>query len=369
MRIRSFLIFVFVPFVFLWGFDVTAKEPEFIEGDYARIGEVVQISGIVEGDVYAVGSQILVDGEIRGDLLAVGAAVSISGKVVQDVRVVGSQIVVKGEVGRNITVAGMNVEVTDSAKIHGGLTGTGVNVVVLGPIGRNVKVSGRNLTIGSSIGGNVKAAVENVRLNSNANIQGNLTYWSNKKAVVDPDAILKGTLVQKSSQELFSPFEKFLGPFFRFVKTVLWVGDLLATLVIGLLLISFARNYSAHTLGLLRRQPFRCIKVGILVGLAAPLLSGFLILTIVGIPIGILLLTISWLFFFAARVFVIWWMGVFLLERLGKKARELVVFGAGLILYVLIGLIPILGVFISFFAMIWGAGAAAIAFKEMRKNI
>jgi len=337
---------------------------EVIDGDYTAAGETVEISGTVNGDVYVVGGQVLVNGEINGDLLAVGATISISGTVSQNVRVLGGQVVISGNVGRNVTIGGMNIELTSAADIKGGVVIGGANVVLAAPIGKDVKVGGRNLTIANTIKGNVEAAVEGVRLTSKALVQGDLTYWSNRAASIDEASTVEGTVTRKAPQTYSLGKGKAVNDVLMFLQPVLAVVSFLTTLVFGLLLIRFFPEYTKATVFTVRNRRWRSLTSGVTAFLVIPILFGLLIITIVGIPLGFILLTLSSLILYVARIFVMIAIGAFILERFGRNMNDYWTFVGGLVVYSLLVLIPVVGWVISLLAALFGVGAALQTLKE-----
>jgi len=350
------------------GRTVVAAE-EVVDGDYFVAAETVEIAGTVKGDAYVVGGQVFVTGTIDGDLLAVGATISISGVVTQNVRVLGSQVIVTGNVGRNLSVAAMNLQLTNAAKIGGGITVASSNAILAAPIAKDARIAGRNLTVANIIGGDVEAAVEVIRLTSKAKIGGDFTYWSNRTASIDKEALVEGAVLRKTPQKLIE-LEQIFGSFTSFVKPFLGLASLFASLILGLLLIQTTPEYSRAVVTTLRKRRWRSFTTGVMALLLIPLLFGVLIITIVGIPLGFVLLMLSSVILYVARIFVMLWMGTLIFERLGKQVPDAWAFGVGLILYSLLVLIPLVGWAVSFFAVVFGLGAAIGTFQEryLRKD-
>ena len=88
---------------------------------------------------------------------------------------------------------------------------------------------------------------------------------------------------------------------------------------------------------------------------------------VVGIRLGCLVLRAFGGRCYGARIFVIRLMGQIVMKRLstGQKAPgDGVAFFAGLVIYSLLILIPVVGWIVSFAAMLFGLGAAIEAMKE-----
>ncbi len=350
------------------GWKIVA-EGEVVNQDYGAVAEVVRISGTVLGDVYAVGGQIFIDGLVDGDVLALGGVVHIAGEVTQNVRAAGGEVVVSGTIGRNATIVGMNVTFTDEARVQGGVVIGGANVFLSSPVGKEARIAGRNFTLANTVAGDVEAAVENIGLTGKARIEGDFTYWSNKAAQIDEEAVVLGVQERKSPQQLTGRVGKIMEPATRWVKPILGILSFFTTLLFGLLFIRFFPGFSRTTVRTLQIAKWRSLTTGITALLIIPLLFGILIITIVGIPLGFLLLLVSSLLLYGSRIFVMLLLGKFLLGRLSARENgemgQGLAFFLGLAVYSLLVLIPVVGWFVSLGAMLFGLGAAAETVKEI----
>src|SRR5574341_473619 len=87
--------------------------------------------------------------------------------------------------------------------------------------------------------------------------------------------------------------------------------------------------------------------------------------TVVGIPLALILLASYLITIYLARIYVVFWTGVTIFERLGKKVHEGWALVVGLIIYFMLTLIPIIGGIITFFVLLFGLGAAILTKKEL----
>ncbi len=336
-----------------------------INKDYFAYGERVEISGTVNGDVYAAGGQILVDGKINGDLLAAGGKVNIAGTVSQDVRIAGGQITINGKIGRNLTVAGGNVELTHPATIRGGIVAAGGSISLAAPVGKDMKVAARNLTVSNKINGSLHAAAGDIRLTSKAVVTGDLSYWSGKTASIDEGAKVGGVVTQKIPGEVFKHSSEkmwgFVAGLILFLKTISFIS----TLILGLLFIYFFPSYSRSVVSTISNKPLASLGSGFLVFTLTPSVVLFLLITVVGIPLALILSAAYFIGLYLVRIFAILWVGITLFERFGKKVRSGWALVIGLLIYSLLTLIPVIGAIVALFVMLFGLGAALLADREL----
>jgi len=358
---------VFGAVAFTYAQEETRKivsSEEIIDGDYIAAGETVEISGVVKGDVYVLGGQVLVSGVVEGDLLVLGGTVSISGRVDQNVRVAGWQVILSGEVGRNVTVGAMNVEVTKRADLQGSMVAGAANIILNSPIQKSTRIAGRNLTVTNVLAGDLEAAVENIRLAPGAEIKGDFTYWSNRTASIGENVVIEGEITKKAAQGPGAYVEKVTKPITELVGPLLWIASFLSSLVIGAFLVKLFPDFARKTVLTLRTRRWRSLTSGVTTLLIIPIIFGILIITIVGIPLGFVLLMLSSFILYVARIFVMLWIGMLISEKLNKNISDLGAFAIGLVVYSILVQLPIVGWFISFLAVLFGLGALVQTVKE-----
>ncbi len=337
---------------------------EVVNKDYFATGDVVEISGTVNGDVYAFAGQVLIDGKINGDLISAGGAINLSGEVSQDVRVGGGSIVVSGSIAQNLTVGGGNVEITDGAKIGGSLVAGAGNLTIAGPIGKDILVGAGNLTLASSVKGDINAGVGSVRLTSKAMVGGNLTYWSENQASVDTGAKVTGKIERKtpvvgakvSSTDLL----KVLAGINLFFKIV----TLISTFLLGWLLIHFLPRLVDANVAKLKNQPWPSLGIGVLTMIAVPVLVVLFLVSIVGFPLGLMLLSAFLLVVFVSRIYAILWLGREVVARFGRSPHEVWALLVGMIIFGVVSFIPVLGGFVGLFVVLFGLGAFTLTLKD-----
>jgi cytoskeletal protein CcmA (bactofilin family) len=338
-----------------------------IQGDYVAAGRTVHISGTVNGDVYVAGGDVVVDGAINGDLLAVGGMITVSGAISEDLRAAGGHIMISGMIGRNSTIAGGNVELTPSAKLQGELLAAAGDMDVEGTIVRNAKIAAMNATVSARIAGTLTVAARSVRLASNAVVEKHFRYWSGSEASIDEHATVLGRIVRKQIPESLAAWS--VGD----VLAALWLSlalvNFTSTLILGLLLIHVSPVYADHIGSTLVQRPAASFIWGTVACVMTPILAVLLIMTVVGIPLGLLLLALYLMSLYVARIYVMVWAGHLLLAWSGKPIHPGWAFVSGLVLYAVLGLVPIVGTFVSLSAFLFGMGAIVLAKQELYRSL
>jgi hypothetical protein len=141
------------------------------------------------------------------------------------------------------------------------------------------------------------------------------------------------------------------------IALVAWVGVGLATLISGLVLVTFAGRQVRQSTELIRRQPGMVTLLGVVSLLAIPLVAALAMATVIGIPMGLGIVVVVW----PALAFLGYLVGAtsigewLLSRRAGYRPadRPRTAAALGLVIAFVLGIIPLVSVVIS----IIGTGA------------
>ena len=340
-----------------WAQSRNVGAAEVVEGDHFACGPLVIVSGTVTGDLYACGGQVIIDGQINGDLLAAGGRVTISGEVGQDARVAGGQISVSGRIGRNLTVGAGNLDVARSAAVGGNVVLAGGNVHVAAPVAGSAKIAAGSLIFSNRLGGNLTAAVGSMRVTSNAEIVGQLTYYSDKEVEVEPGANVGKMVRHKPPFPRPSPERVFI--IFTGAGLLWLLISFSSTLILGLLSVRYLPGYHQTVADNLTAKPWQSLGVGFVVAVVTPVVFALLFAFVVTIPIAIILAAAYGIHLFWGRIFVI--------SALGARitgSRRGWGFLLGLVIYYVIAIIPVVGWLFVLLIVLAGLGAEMMARKQ-----
>jgi len=332
------------------------------EGWFFGAGDQVVIEGTVNGDAYVAGGVVEVDGTINGDLLVAGGQVTVNGTVSDDIRAAGGNIQVNGKVGKNISVAGGSIAIGKSASVGGGILAGCGNLSVSGTIARDAKVASGAMILIGTINGNVDFTGDNVSVLQGGRIGGNLSACLKEKEKAE---IAQGSVLGKvdiTTREM-KPVQHILGlrPF-RFWAKIIWALSLLLTGFV----FAFVFPKQLRDMGLTINQlPGKSFLWGIVGLILFPIGSIILLVTVIGIPLGLLALTIFlWMVYFTQLT-----LGMLVGHRLfgieGKKGWNLFwAFAVGLIVVQALTFIPYVRFFVVLAGVIFGLGAILLVLKS-----
>lgn len=343
---------------------VTLPKDQTVNKDYFAQGGIVNVLGVINGDAYIFGRSVVVDGTINGDLIVAGGTVDIRGKVSNDIRVAGGQVIISGETGGNITAAGGTVNLIDSAKVGGSLVAGAGNLNVMAPIGKGANIAANQIILGNSIGGDVDAKATQLTLLPKADISGNLIYQSNNSAQIESGARVAGKTTQN-----FTPRNepqpggaaKAIGGFILISQII----NFISSLIIGLLLIYFLPRFILGVSGEIIQRPVVSLIIGLIALIVIPVIIFLLFITIIGLPLGLILLALYLIALYLAKIFVSLTIGRWVLGMFNSKLKNGWALFLGLIIYEVFSLIPIVNIFTGLLVIFAGLGGLYLYFRNL----
>jgi cytoskeletal protein CcmA (bactofilin family)/uncharacterized membrane protein len=330
-------------------------------GDYFAFGSSVEISGTVNGDVYVFAEQVIIDGIVHGDVLGAGGSIDIAGKVLNNCRLIGGQVLISGEVGKNITAIAGNLQLLGSSSVGGNLVAIAGNLDLAAKVGLDATILASNLRVASQVKNDLLGYVGQMRLTSKAVIGGDLDYRTNTPILIDPGAVIRGTMTHHPS----FVHELVKGTWIQGLlvgsKVLAILMNFIYTFVIGIILIKiFPKNLEA-AIQSLNQHPFKSICYGIVLLILVPLAALVLLMTILGVPFALTLLAANIIGFYTAKVYSIFWASNWVFGKVGMKANRMPAFLSGMIVYFCLTAIPIFGTVLAFVFMLFGLGAGVLA--------
>ena len=388
------------------GDQVVVGPDEVVDDDlYATANEVV-VEGTIRGDLVAFGRSVTVNGTVEGDLIGAGQSVEVGGEVDDDVRIAGQALLLSegASVGDDLVAAAYSLHNEPESNVGGTLWYAGYQALLAGTVGEDLAAAVNALTLGGEIGEDVDVDVDGedggaappallpvpqvpiptvepgLTLTDSARIGGNLTYQSSTEARIAPQAQIAGDVVREERPvEEEEGEEAVRNPV---VETVLdALRSLVALVLVGLLLVWLAPGWLRRRAYTVLDRPLASLGWGLL-GLIAFLVLGIIILLVtilLAIVLGLLtlgglvvLIIVLGLLAEAALVLAFWistgylaqivvsfLAGVLLVEavRPGRRRGRVLPLVVGLILYVLLRAIPVLGSIVGLAVVLLGLGA------------
>jgi len=345
---------------------VLAKD-QIVNSDYLIKGNAVDILGTVNGDVYVAGGTVSVEGTINGDLLVIGGNINVKGSIAGNARIIGGDIIITGSIGKNLSVLGGSSNFTETAKVGGSMAGAGGAFTFYGPIGKDIRIAGGQVTLRNVIGGNVFAYVGQLTVSPNADIAGDVTYWSNQKAEVAPGAAIKGKITQNVLPKNTTPrieSTKFTSIIPAIVTFVIFgkIISFLASFIIGILFIRLFPICTQKIVNSIKTGFWKNVGIGLLTAIVTPIVIFLLFCTIIGIPLAVFGGILYVFSLYVAHIVAALVIGKWAIKYISKKDHINWSLLVGLVIYGILSIIPVLGWLFSIVFV--GAGLGAILIEK-----
>ncbi len=328
-----------------------------IANDLVVTGEIVRIEGTVEGDLIAAARRIEISGTVLGDILAVAEEIEVTGTISGNVRTGSRTLDIEGRVERNVTAGGEVLRVGPGGEVRGSFSAAGRELILAAPVGRDLLMAGETHRLDSRVGGSALLAGGELAIGEGAVVEGPIRFYGGKEPHVSTSAHL-------SSPVEFERIEdgEETGSRLSFLTHFLFFWA--AAFVLGAAFVLIGPGAAEAITAVHLPQHGKSFLVGLLAVGAVVALSIGLMVTIVGLPLGLVTL-LSWILaLYLAPIYAGLYIGREILGRPTDRSQLLVRLAVGLLAVHIGKSIPYLGHVVSFAVALWGFGAITLFLLE-----
>jgi hypothetical protein len=346
------------------GDTVSVASDEVIDDDLYIAGTNIVIDGTINGDVFAAGTTIAVNGNVNGSVTLAGQNVTINGEITRSARLAGTNIIINGNIGGDLLAGGTNISVANIARVGRDLLFGASAVGIDGLVEGYIKGAGGEVTINNGVGGDVELRVNKLTITSTSSLQGNLFYTSENEAEIQSGAQIGGTTTHKVPEvkEPAGPFRGIVGKLIAY----------LMTLLAGIVIILIVPRRAAAVAASIRSKPWLSLGWGAIILFATPIAAIITFFTVVGVPVGLLSLTLYGIAIYLSQVAVGLFIGYWIISYFSKVESRGVLVGAlalGFTILTLLKLIPYVGFpWLWLATVLFGIGAMALSQKTLQSD-
>ena len=317
-----------------------------VDGSLFVAAQDIRINGVVKGNLYTASQNLIVTGAVEGNLHAAAQNIEITGKAQGDALLAGEKATLGKDsvIGRDVLVAASNLTHT-------------------GQIQRQLFGAAETITINGVVNDDVKLQVGQLVLKDTAAINGSLKYTSPNQATLAPGARVSG----QTDWTMKAPPEKKERTWHDQIVPFLLslAGALLFWLVTTLWRPEWWESTSAPAL----KRTLAAVGAGAGTLVFVPIMAVILMITVIGIPLGIVLVLAYGVALYISKIVVAVAVGNWLAARFGwphtHKGLWLVLLG--LSLEALLTSLPIVGIFFKVLVVIVGLGSIVLAYWHPKK--
>ncbi len=399
---------------FLTGKDVHMDGT--VEGFLVASGQTVTINGIVHGDALAVGNTVVINegAVIDGNLFTGAANIMVNGTVYGSLFGGSASIELgdKAKIGRNVYYGGSSLTAKSGSLIGKDMFSGAYQAILSGAIGRDATIGAGAIELYGSIGRNAKFEVGDekatgnpemmrnfmpggqfyptlvpagIRISKDAKIMGNLSYTSSVNQTANFKAVTGGQITYQTpvpqNVQKYQPAQVKARP--SLVGMTAWgaIRRLITLFVLGALAIWLLLKPYRKMVDAGYQQPLRAMGWGFIVLAVAflamlivpimfvlmAILLGFLSLGgllfawlgVVGVALAMVKVTFLFVIFTVSKIIAATIVGKWIVTRLFPKSvnNAWIVLFVGVLAYVFLCIIPVIGQLAGLAAALLGTGA------------
>jgi cytoskeletal protein CcmA (bactofilin family) len=307
-------------------------------------GTIVVDEGETVDGVEGVAGAIIVRGTVDGDLSGAAGSIHVTetGRVDGDVQAAAGTLTIDGTVDGNVEAGVGSFELTDSGRIGGSLD-----------------VGGGSVTVDGAVGGDVRAGADSIVIGPNADVGGEFRYDAGT-FTQSPDAVVAGGVVEDA--DLGGDMGVTIGS--DFLPT--WVGSVygvLVNLALGAILLLAFPRFSRDVADRVGGDALTSSAVGAGVLIGTPILLVFVALTIIGIPLALVGISVYVAALWIGSVYGRYALGSWILDRLDRPNRWAALL-LGVLAVAVIGVVPWLGGLVDLLVLLLGVGALGLGLLD-----
>ena len=332
---------------------------------YFDLGDNIELHEDLTGNQNIVAAEVLIHSDIYGELFVMGGSVEVSGSIEGNTVICAGNTSLRGTFHSDLTIYGGNVTILPECKIYGKLKVFAANTEFMGDCLGPSQFMNSNLRISGLLQKECRIYAAKIIITSTAVINGPINYTSPSAPNIYDGAYFK-------MPPTAAPVENVQwthGRIWSLLETgATWISfgmNYLFSFVLGLLLLRFFPRGLTMSIGAIESSFGKSLVWGICATLIVPIVIMVLFATLLGIPLAFTLLALCIVTFASAKIVPILWC---LKKWHYRKGKQPIVFsknaslpnrGAfaiGLLIFLILAKIPLIGIFVSLLSMLLGVG-------------
>jgi len=284
-----------------YGNNVVITQPVY-EDLYVSAGSVT-INAPVYGDLICTGGTVNINDSVSNDIIVAGGTVTFNGYVGDDIRCAGGILYIQKSVGGDLVIAGGRVTANRDVVIGGGLLMGGGDITFNGTVNKSVKagfgslvfngraekdidVRGGDLQMNGTVMGPSIIAANKISIGNDASFNNDVRYWNKAGSADFRQSIKNGKAIYDPSLKIETGRWYYLGGM-SIIGLLWYIGMALLMIIIIQYLFNTTLQKAGDTVF---NKTLKSSGFGLLFFIAVPIAAVVAFITIIGVPVGLLLL-------------------------------------------------------------------------------
>ena len=328
---------------------------------YVAAGDIT-IAGTVQGDLQSAGGVIVFTGSVQDDIALAGGNITVLGSVGGDARVAGGSILIDTPITGDLLAAGGVVKVLDGVTVGKDVSMAGGLLMLSGSIQGDAKLAGGEILLDGFIAGDVVVEVgEKLTLGEDARISGNLVYRASREDVLNihEQAIVSGNVSFEKSK-FGSMAEKEAAQGIAVLFGLFYLIKVASIAIAAVVLVLLFKRFSVTLTKTVLESFWMSMLKGFVYLVMLPVTALLLMITVLGLHLGLLLLALYGLTLIVACIYSGVVFGVFMMDLISKDNHHHLTWWhalLGVVSLSILNLVPYLGWLLVFAFMLATLGA------------
>lgn len=313
---------------------------------------------VVNHSLFTAGDDISIDSNINGINFAAGNTLDIKGSSEYGL-IAGNEIDFNGLITRDLFLAGNKIKISKTANIARDVYIAGNNITVNADIKDNLFLAGKKVVINSkNITGNVKVAAGTLKIADDTEIKGTLLYNQDATYQTSKATINKIETYQTEQKEEDVVSSRAIASFLIEIVTSFLILLMLYYILPGIFIQLDRMSKDTKLLNTMGQ--------GFIYLLAVPVISLVAMATIVGLPLGVVLLFFYIVTISLSRLISAIYFGKLMAKKIFHLDNIYLELLIGIISIKIISMIPYIGFIYLFIMIILGLGLMYNMYKKLR---
>lgn len=353
----------------IFGTDVSFSEGT-TNTNYYFTGGNLKINADFDHDLVIAAGKAYLEGKVSGDVTVVGGEINLNNYVAGDLRVFGGTVNLSSTILGDLIIIGGQVNLLPEANILGETTIIGGFLKQNAKLSKNSNIIAASVVLNGEISGDTDITTQSIVFAHGAKILSNLNYYAPIKAQEKEGSTITGTVRYNQISTIRET---------GFIKSAIinilsfWIIlKFITTLILAFILVLLFKVFSQGVSDIANQSFFKSVLIGFLSFILLPVFFVILMISLIGLPLGILMILIYILIISLASAFAGIIIGTMVTHMLDKNPDKKVTFPnavIGIVLLTTVQFVPTLGDFtILFFALASIGAMIRFIYKSITKT-
>jgi len=251
---------------------------------------------------------LCLSGLFRTDVWGLGETVEITGTISNNARLAATRtIMITSQVGHNLMAFAPTISLNENSRIEGCALLAGQDIILSGTMKGDTRVYANKITLTGKFEKDLHVTADDITVMPGTQIKGDFYYQMEGDLVLDSRVALEGKMIKQTP--LIAP------PTSTSSSLMLQLTLLCGAIIVGMAFVSLMPGITALSVHKLTESLWRCLLFGFITFALIPLIAAFLLFTVAGIPLSIILMLAYVILIYVSKII----MGLFVGHLIIRK--------------------------------------------------